>query len=65
MDFGEWWTVNHQGFTNNETGKFDIAREAYLAGVKEGFRRAAEKEARKRSTGLVHNEELKPRDSED
>jgi hypothetical protein len=59
-------TVDDWIFQMQDEGKMLSIERAFEAGVQEGLRRAAEKEARKRPTGLVFlEEELKPRDSED
>lgn len=60
MDFDTFWKTYAEGSNSHRLAvatryRRDIAQHAFDAGVAEGLRQAAEKEARKKSTGLVLN----------
>lgn len=65
MTFEDWRVKFGRDNYTLEGHEHAMARSAFDAGVAEGLRRAAEKEARKKPTGLITNDELLPRDSED
>jgi hypothetical protein len=61
MDFETW--VKHDPSVENYITRRTL-KQAFDAGIEEGLRQAAEKEARKKPTGMVLNEEFKTRPDE-
>ncbi len=54
MTFMEWWS-EYRKTLSPDRWPVNLAGDAFEVGVQEGLRRAAEKETRKKPTGLIHN----------